>query len=108
MNKKCEKRRKVALGRTDFFTIRELQLLEQLKRFKVLKYAAEELGISETRAANILANIRDKWEKAINTHNKLVALCRRDEALRRLLSKPAPRKPPPTKTVTHEEEVPSE
>jgi FixJ family two-component response regulator len=84
---------KINKERTDWFTIKENQLLETLKRFKRLSDAASELGLSYRRAERILANIRRKWELSVNTHNRLVGLCRRDQAMRKLLSKPAPRIP---------------
>ena len=96
------RKRRVEKGRKHLLTIREIELLEALKRSGSVKYAAEDLKISYRRAVNILANIRNKWEKAVNTHNKLVAMCRRNEALRRLLSKPGPRRLPAEKMEEQE------
>lgn len=86
--------KRVESNRKDLLTIRENELLENIKKSGSLKYAAEEIRVSYRRAARILANIRDKWEKAVNTHNRLIAMCKRDEPFRKLLSKPAPRKTP--------------
>lgn len=83
--------KKIVEERDDWLTIRENELLEHLKRSGHLKYAAEEMRITYRRAEKILANIRRKWEMSVNTHNRLIALCKRDSALRKLLSKPAPR-----------------
>jgi len=90
MNKKV--RKYVKEKRDSLLTIREEELLEHLKRIGQLKDAAEEMRISYRRAEYLIANIRRKWELAVNTHNRLVALCKRDSALRKLLSKPAPRR----------------
>jgi hypothetical protein len=100
------KKAKINKERTDWFTIKENQLLETLKRFRRLSDAASELGLSYRRAERILANIRRKWELSVNTHNRLVALCKRDQAMRKLLSKPAP-KIPREEPITKKMEVES-
>lgn len=98
------KGKKVDPNRTDWFTIREVECLGLLKRFKRLKAVATELGVSYRRAERILANIRRKWELSTNTHNRLIGMCKRDEPFRKLLSKPVPRTPEIEEEKEEEEE----
>ena len=95
--KQGKKGAKVNPDRKDWFTIRENELLEKLKILHTVKMVAHEMGISYRRAERILANIRDKWGRSVNTHNRLLAKCRNDENFRKLLSKSAPRVTPQVK-----------
>lgn len=95
------KGKKVAEDRTDWFTIRENEFLVLLKRFKVVKAVASELGVSYRRAEAILMNIRRKWVWSVNTNNRILAMSKGDMAFRKLLCQPVRRVPqivrePPT------------
>jgi len=87
------KAKRVDRNRTDFFTIQEEAFLKSLKRYKGVKEVATDLGIGYVTAVRRLNNIRNKWEKSTNTHNRLLALCKGDQPVRRLLSKPVKRIP---------------
>ncbi len=89
-------------NRTDFFTLTERAFIDLLKKHKHVTEVTHELDISYQRGEQILSNIRNKWEKSTNTHNRLVALCKGDQAFRKLLSKPAPVTP---ETTDEEQEV---
>lgn len=80
-------KKKVESDRTDWLTIRENEMLSNLKKVNNIRIIANDMGISYTRAERILANIRNKWELSVNTHNRLLGLTRRDPYIRRILSK---------------------
>lgn len=101
VNNKSEKR--TDPDRTDWFTIRENEFLELLKRFQIVKVVATEMSISYRRAEEILSNIRRKWRWSVNTHNKILAMSSRDMPFRKLLCTPARRAPSPIEEVVEEE-----
>jgi molybdenum-dependent DNA-binding transcriptional regulator ModE len=88
-----KKQIRVAESRDDFLTIREIELLESLKRFKLLREAANNIGLKYPRAERILGNIRRKWRMSVNTNNRILGLTKRDADLRRLLYTPVRRAP---------------
>lgn len=84
-----EKIRRVPEQRDDFFTIREIEFLQYLKRFKRVKDVGVQMGVSYRRAERILANIRRKWRMSVNTNNRLLSMSKRDEPFKKLLYSPA-------------------
>jgi molybdenum-dependent DNA-binding transcriptional regulator ModE len=97
-------KRKIKTSPDSWLTDKELQLLQLLKNFGQVKAVAEEMRITYRRAQRILANIRRKWVLSVNTHNKLVAMTKRDSTLRHFLSQPR-RLPSPEIKKTEEEET---
>jgi len=87
-------KRKIKTFPDSWLTDRELEFLQLLKRFGQVKAVAEEMRVTYRRAQRILANIRRKWVLSVNTHNKLVAITKRDSTLRHFLSQ-VKRQPPP-------------
>jgi hypothetical protein len=81
-------------NRTHWLTLREVEMLHTLKRVGRVKDAAYELKISYRRGEYLLQQVRRKWKKSVVTHNMLLAMCKRDEPLRKILSSPAPKQTP--------------
>jgi hypothetical protein len=79
--------KRVDKKRADWFTIKEGEFLVALKRFKNLKDTASELGLRYKRVQMIKANILDKWERSVNTHNRLLSMCKGDPPFRKLMSR---------------------
>lgn len=81
-------------NRNHWLTLREIEMLQTLKRVGRVKDAANELKISYRRGEYLLQQVRRKWKKSVATHNMLLNMVRRDEPLRKLLSSPAPKQTP--------------
>lgn len=69
----------------DLLTDKEWEFLDVLKRFKQIKATATQLGIAYRTAQRVKANITKKWIRGINTNNRILALCRGDQPLKKLL-----------------------
>lgn len=95
--------RRVPEKRDDFFTLREIEFLNALKRFKRVKEAASEIRVTYRRGERILANIRKKWRMAVNTNNRLLNMTKRDPSFTKLLYSPA-RLPPDLEIEEEKEE----
>jgi len=87
----------------DLLTDNEWKFLEVLQRFKQLKATATTLGIGYRTAQRIKKNITTKWVRGINTNNRIIAFCRGDQPLKKLLL-PVVHEVPPLEEMPTEEE----
>ena len=57
----------------DFITEREWEFLNRALGAESLATTASVLGISRARGYDIIANVKEKWERATLTHNRMIS-----------------------------------